>query len=194
MAIWDAMGGDLSFWLHIQNLCKNLVQMIYRSSWLVEDPISSKIWLKHRYGHMRYYRLKYWFSDFRFRIPVKFRSRWYINQHDWWRSNFPWNRAKTHRYDDYIWCHRWNFKFLTLDSKSLWGNPVQMIYRSSMIGGGSNFPRNLPSHIWCCLSSARTMWPGRGSGESATSRTNPRDLSIIWTGFSQRFWHLKSEG
>ena len=163
MAIWDAMGRILSFWLHIRNLCINLVQMIYRSSWLVE--VSGIKLTQIRPHEMP--RMKYWFSDFRFRIPVKIWSRWYINQHDWWevhfprtgakntqiwlymmsqsgilnfwlqiqnlcentvrmiyRStwlvevNFPRNRAKTHRYD-YIWCHRWNFEFLTSDPESL---------------------------------------------------------------------------
>ena len=42
MAIRDATGGILSFWLQIQNLCKNLVQMIYRSSWLVEVQFPPK--------------------------------------------------------------------------------------------------------------------------------------------------------
>ena len=168
MAIRDAMGGILSFWLQIQNLCKNLVQMIYRSSWFgAEVQFPPKYALKHRYGLHEMPQMKYWFSDFRFRIPVKIRSRWYIDQHDWWRSNFPQMRpkhtdmtiydvtggilnfqlqiqnicenlvqmiyrstwlwgpispkigAKTHRYD-YIRCHRWNFKFLTSDSESLW--------------------------------------------------------------------------
>ena len=42
MAIWDAIGGILSFWLQIQNLYENPVQMIYRSSRLVEVQFPPK--------------------------------------------------------------------------------------------------------------------------------------------------------
>ena len=39
MTIYDVAGGILYCWLQIQYLCENPVQMIYRSSWLVESLI-----------------------------------------------------------------------------------------------------------------------------------------------------------
>ena len=111
----NATGWIWNFWVWIQNLLENLVQMIYRSSWLVEVKCSwnmakTQIWL--------YYMLliEFWISDFRFRTSSRFPSGWYIDHPYWMRSHFPKMWLK-HKYG-HSRCHRLNFEFLIGYSES----------------------------------------------------------------------------
>ena len=135
-ALVDSSGEILNFWLHIQNLCEHLIQMIYHHDWwrsnFLRNMAKTQIW----WYEMPW--MEFWVSDFRFRISVKIWSRWYIDHHDWWRSNFLRNMAKTQ-----IWPHEipWvefgvsDFRFgISVRFRSRWYIDHHDWWRSNFLG------------------------------------------------------------
>ena len=111
----DAIGWIWDFWLQIQNLLKNWVRMMYRSSWLVEVTFSWNV-AETQIWPQQVPLTKFEISDFRSRFSSKIRSGWYITLPIWVWSKF-FKMWLTHK-SSYSRCHRLNFKFLIGYSES----------------------------------------------------------------------------
>ena len=134
-----------NFWLQIQNLCEH-PDPDDISPRLVEVKFPPEIWLKHKYGHMRCHGWNFEFLTSDSKISVKIWSRWYIDHHDWWKSNFLQNMAKTQ-----IWPHEIPWVEFGVSDFQIWNLceiPVQMIYGSSWLVE-VKFPLNMAkTQMW----------------------------------------------